>query len=374
MSARSVIVTVTGDGTLVPTARTDAAARSAEEVRLQALLRLRALLGDDPEEQIGARLYLPVALGTEPADHLLPASLSLLAGATGDLASYGWRVGAGAGAAWLRSRELRERTVEDARIALLGYEGPLASTVLGPLTLAAATYLPGGERALADRGAVRDLPLLLAEGLAEHRAVVRDRVPGAVPALLVREDAVAAVHAGRIPTVSGYRRHAPLAAPEIGARWQDLREALGAAMGAPTGAPTLALPPEADLIRAARAAGWTRLAFAPAAVPTLGNEAGTAAWEALAEAHDAGIALELVVDPSRIEHDLETFAAAWTRLGHPVAAARGLTLIAHPRAGASTGRAEADPAAQPRAVSLLTEAGLERVMRAAPAWAERLED
>lgn len=374
MSAPAVIVTVTGDGTLVPSARPEAAVPTAEEVRLQALLRLRALLGDDPEEQIGARLYLPLALGTEPADHLLPASLSLLAGATGDLTSYGWRVGAGTGAAWHRARELRERTLEDARIALLGYEGPLASTVLGPWTLAAATYLPAGERALADCGAVRDLPLLLAEGLAGHLAVVRDRIPGAEPTLLVREDAVGAVHAGRIPTASGYRRHAALAAPEIGARWQDLHEALGSATGIPTDALTLALPPGADLIRAARTAGWTCLALAPAAVPPLGSEAGTAAWEALAEAHDAGTALELVVDPSRIERDLETFADAWARLGHPVAAARGLTLIAHPRAGAETGRAEPDPAAQPRAVSLLTEAGLERVLRAAPAWAERLED
>lgn len=368
MSGRPSLVTVTGDGTFVPAAREDDPAPDAEEVRLAALERLRSLLGDDLEEQVATRLVLPAALGTEPADHLLPSTLSLLVGTTGDLASIGWRLGAGAGVAWSRARALRERTLEDARIALLGYEGPLAATALGPLTLAAATFLPSGERSLADPGAVRDLPALLGEGLAAQAAALVEHVPGSAPSLLVREDAAAAVHAGSIPTASGYRRHAAMPTPEMGARWQALRETILDASGVPGDALTLALPPEPALLAAACTAGWTRLAIAPAAVPAIATGSGRRAWEALAEAHDAGVALELVIDPARAEQDLEGFATAWRTLGHPASAARGLTLVVHPRpSGPGT-----DPAREPARVSLLTEAGLEGVLRIAPAWAERV--
>src|SRR5690625_3573106 len=117
-------------------------------------------------------------------------------------------------------------------MALYGYEGPLTVTVLGPATLAAASFLSTGERTLSDPGAVRDLPMLLAEGITEHLAELRDRVPGARPHVLVREDAVAGVVAGRIPTPSGRRRYPPIPAPEIGHLWLRLPAALRDA-GAP---------------------------------------------------------------------------------------------------------------------------------------------
>src|SRR5690625_7943218 len=69
--------------------------------------------------------------------------------------------------------------------------------------------------------------MLLAEGITEHLAELRDRVPGARPHVLVREDAVAGVVAGRIPTPSGRRRYPPIPAPEIGHLWLRLLAALG---------------------------------------------------------------------------------------------------------------------------------------------------
>lgn len=367
MSDRDVLVTVTGDGTLAAPAGEDGTAPTGDDARLPALMRLRALLGDDPEEQIGSRLYLPAALGTERADHLLPSSLALLGGTTGDLVSYGWRVGPGTGSAWRRARELRERTVEDARIALYGYEGPLATTTLGPLTLSAATFLATGERTLSDAGAVRDLPELLAEGVLAEAAALAERVPGAVPGLLVREDAARAVAAGRVPTASGYGRHAPLPAAEMGQRWRGLHEALVGA-GLPAERLTLSLPADAGLLAAARTAGWRRLAIAPAGAPSLDSAEGRAVWEGLAEAREAGVDLELVVTPARAERDLDAVAHAWSQLGYPPTAARGFTLVAH----AGGPDAAADPALPPGMAALVTPGDLERVLRIAPAWAERL--
>ncbi|GAB2545693.1 hypothetical protein [Brachybacterium huguangmaarense] len=364
----SALVTITGDGTLrAVTGAVHDGAGDLEEVRLRTLLRVRSLLGDGPEAQIATRLYLPAALGTESADHLLPATLALLAGTTGDLASYGWRLGTGASAAWHRARELRERTLEAARIALLGFDGPVALTVLGPLSLAAATHLGSGERTLADRGAVRDLPFVLAEGVAAQAAALAERAPGAVPAVLVREDAAAAVAGGLLPTASGYRRHAPVPAPEAGARWQDLLEALSGT-GIGPDAVTLALPADPALLEAARTAGARRLAVDLDGAPGLAERRGRALWESLAGLREEGVALELTVDPARVEQRLDAFARAWSELGFAAPDARGFTLVAHrrdPRA--------ADPAREPAPDSLLEAADLERVLRAAPAWAERVE-
>ncbi|MBN3453661.1 methionine synthase [Mycobacterium sp. DSM 3803] len=46
----------------------------------------------------------------------------------------------------------------------------------GPITLAAQLELPGGHRAITDRGALRDLAASLAEGLSVHRAEVARRL------------------------------------------------------------------------------------------------------------------------------------------------------------------------------------------------------
>lgn len=140
------LVTLTGDGTFrAPTPEESMRLDLPDDPYLAALLRVRALLGDDLEEQIATRLYLPSALGLDETDHLLPATLALLADTTGDLVSYGWRLGTGTGQAWRHARELRERMLDAARIALLGYEGPLMTTALGPATLAGATFLQSGS-------------------------------------------------------------------------------------------------------------------------------------------------------------------------------------------------------------------------------------
>lgn len=373
----NALVTLTGDGTFqVPVPSTMQAADLPEDPQLAALLRLRALLGDDVEEQIATRLQLPMALGTEPTDHLLPASLSLLSDTTGDLAPYGWRIGTGLGRSWIEATGRRERLLDAARIALLGYEGPVQTTALGPATLAGATFLASGERTLSDPGAVRDIPMLLGEGLAEHFRVLRDRVPGAQPHLLLREDAVAAVIAGRIPTPSGRRHYPPLPAQEIVTLWRCLLAALTTSGQIPLDDITVGVGADATLLREARSAGLRRFALAPVRLPGLGTATGRALWETIAEAHDAGCTLELVVDPrpgGRMARELELLLETWQQLGHSAADAAGFTLIAHTGGSHAVHAGQVDPSAQPSADELLDEAAIEALLRAAPSWAERVQ-
>lgn len=369
------LATLTGDGTFrAPTPEESLRLELPEDPYLASLMRVRALLGDDLEDQIATRLYLPSALGRDETDHLLPATLALLADTTGDLVSYGWRLGTGTGQAWRHARELRERMLDAARIALLGYQGPLMTTALGPATLAGATFLQSGERTLGDPGAVRDLPMLLAEGLVEHLGVMAERVPGARQHVLLREDAVAAVHEGRIPTPSGRRRYDPVPAPEVGMLWRILMVALED-YGLGPESVTVGVGADLRLLRAAREAGIRRMAIAPRRLPPLSTDAGRALWEGIAEACDDGAVLELVVDPrpgGNLGPELEMMLETWRRLGHSDADAAGVAVIAHTGASHDLHSGRVDPSAQPENSTLLDEAALEALLRIAPAWAERL--
>ncbi|MGY5764875.1 hypothetical protein ACXET9_06725 [Brachybacterium sp. DNPG3] len=375
---RPAAVTLTGDGTFSAPAAAAAPGERAElpeDPQLAALTRLRALLGDDLEEQIATRLYLPAGLGTDATDHVLPGTLALLTGTSGDLAPYGWRIGTGLGRAWRRAVEQRERLLDAARIAWFGYEGPVMSTVLGPATLAGATYLGTGERTLSDPGAVRDLPMLLAEGLVEHLSALRERVPGARPMLFVREDAVAGVVGGRIPTPSGRRTYPPVRAEEVGTLWRCLIGGLAADAGLGAQDITVGVGVDPELIRQAQEAGARRLAISPRRMPGLGSEAGRTLWETVAQAHEDGSRLELVVDPrpgGRMEEELDGVLDIWHRLGYSEREAAGFTLIAHTGASHAVHAGRVDPSSQPAAEDLLDEPTLEALLRRAPAWAERV--
>lgn len=359
----SDLITITGDGTLAaPAAGSDAVEAAGGDLRLAALSTLRGLLGDPPAEQIGTGLYLPAALGTEAADQLLPSTLSLLAPLSGDLTSYGWRLGPGADAAWRRARDLRRRTLEAARIALYGYEGPLTVTALGPLTLAAGAHLASGQRVLADRGAVRDLPELLAEGIVTEIAELAERVPGSRPHVLIREDHADGVARGRIRVPSGRGSYPALPAAEIGPLWQRLREALPTQM-------TLAAAPGTDLLAAARAAGITAMAVAPARLGPLADGAARGSWEMLAQMCESGQEVTWMIAPDRIRDELEQVARAQRELGFSVADLAGMTVMGHRRPARGT-----DPAHEAQHASLLTAGDLESLLRAAMPWAERISE
>ena len=388
----SPLVTLTGDGTFrapvpqhsgspqpgspQPGSQQSGQLTAIEDPQLDALMRLRGLLGDDLEDQIATRLYLPMALGTDATDHLLPASLAMLSDESGDLAPYGWRIGTGLGRDWQRARDRIATLADAARIALLGYEGPLSTAVLGPATLAASTFVGSGERTLSDPGAVRDLPMLLAEGLADHLDLMAERVPGGRAELLVREDAVGAVATGLIPTPSGRRTYPAIPATVIGTLWRCLLAELIDRDVLDPDRITLGIGASRPLLQEARQAGFRRFAIAPHRLPALSSAGGRDLWEEIAGAHDAGCRIEWVLDArpgGALTAELDQILRTWQQLGFGAAQAQGFTLIGHTGSSHALHAGTTDPSEQPAYRALLDEAGLEHLLRAAPLWAERVQ-
>jgi methionine synthase II (cobalamin-independent) len=87
--------------------------------------------------------------------------------------------------------------------------GPVRLTAVGPFTLAANLWRRTGGAMLADPGAVADLTASLAEGLRNHIAAARARMPKAALSIQLDEPSLPAALAGRVNTESGldfYRR------------------------------------------------------------------------------------------------------------------------------------------------------------------------
>lgn len=79
--------------------------------------------------------------------------------------------------------------------------------LVGPLTLAASIYLPGGERVISDAGASRDLLESFLEGLERWAESLREalQAPQALIAVQLDESEFQRLMEGIIPTVSGFR-------------------------------------------------------------------------------------------------------------------------------------------------------------------------
>jgi hypothetical protein len=119
----------------------------------------------------------------------------------------GWRIGDRPGRDTRRARAWLGEDLDALEEFTQGYEGPLKIQAVGPWTLAAALELRNGQAALSDPGACRDLAGSLAEGLREHLADVRRRVPGAQVVLQLDEPSLMPVLRGQVKTASEYRTH-----------------------------------------------------------------------------------------------------------------------------------------------------------------------
>ncbi|WP_041819274.1 methionine synthase [Streptomyces davaonensis] len=119
----------------------------------------------------------------------------------------GWRIGDRPGRDTRRARSWLGEDLDALEEFVQGYEGQLKVQAVGPWTLAAALELRNGEVALSDPGACRDLTASLAEGLRQHLAELRRRVPGAQLVLQLDEPSLTAVLRGQVKSASGYRTH-----------------------------------------------------------------------------------------------------------------------------------------------------------------------
>ncbi|MFD0317426.1 methionine synthase [Streptomyces flavalbus] len=143
----------------------------------------------------------------------------------------GWRLGDRPGRDTRRARSWLGEDLDALEEYTQDYEGPLKVQAVGPWTLAAALELRNGEAVLSDAGACRDLAASLAEGLREHLAEVRRRVPGARVVLQLDEPSLTAVLRGQVRTASGYRTHRAVDRQVVEA---GLREVLGVHGDGPT--------------------------------------------------------------------------------------------------------------------------------------------
>jgi len=164
---------------------------------------LRVVLGELPDLP-----HLPELPGRGALADMTGRALAVVAELGADLQPAGWRLtGSAPGLDQRRARSLLAQDLDALEEQTQGYDGRLKVQVAGPWTLAATVERPKGDRVLADHGARRELAQALAEGVRDHVADLRRRVPGATLVVQVDEPALPRVLAGKVPTASGFHRH-----------------------------------------------------------------------------------------------------------------------------------------------------------------------
>jgi methionine synthase II (cobalamin-independent) len=263
---------------------------------------LRVVLGELPELP-----YLPELPARGPGADLVGRTAGLLVELTVDLQPSGWRFADHPGLDMRRGYDHRSRDLDVLEELAGTCEGPFKIQVCGPWTLAASIELRHGDRALADPGAVRDLIDSLAEGLKDHVAEVRRRLPGADILVQLDEPALPGVLAGDVPTASGFGR---LRAVEPHVAEDGLRRVLAATDAYPL-VHCCARDVPYGLIRAA---GAKAIAVDAALIPTRKDEV-------IGEAIEAGVGLLLGVvsgtdaEPPALAVTLRPVRELWNRLG-----------------------------------------------------------
>ncbi|WP_205843893.1 methionine synthase [Nakamurella deserti] len=158
---------------------------------------LRVIVGEVPELP-----FLPVlparGVGADPVGR----SIALLVDIWADVVPSGWRVSRRPSRDVRRGRDLLDRDL-DTLEELASAAGTVKLQVCGPWTLGAELETSAGNRMLTDAGAMDDLVASLAEGLAQHVAEVRRRLPHAGLVVQLEERLLPAVLAGALPTASG---------------------------------------------------------------------------------------------------------------------------------------------------------------------------
>jgi methionine synthase II (cobalamin-independent) len=151
--------------------------------------------------------FLPELPARGPGADMIGRTAGMLVELYARVEPSGWRLGDHPGRDTKRARSWLVQDLDALEEFTQGYEGQLKVQAVGPWTLAAALELRNGEAVLSDPGAYRDLAGSLTEGLREHLADVRRRVPGARIVLQLDEPSLVAVLRGQVRTASGYRTY-----------------------------------------------------------------------------------------------------------------------------------------------------------------------
>ncbi|MEV0264303.1 methionine synthase [Streptomyces sp. NPDC050617] len=196
--------------------------------------------------------HLPELPARGPGADMIGRTAGLLVEVYAHVEPSGWRISDRPGRDTRRAVSWLGEDLDALEEFTQGYEGPLKVSAVGPWTLAAALETRGGEAALRDPGACRDLTASLAEGLRAHLAEVRRRVPGARLVLQLDEPSLTAVLTGQVRTASGYRTHRAVDRSVVEGA---LRDVVAVAGGAPVVVHSCAPDVPFGLLRRAGAAG-----------------------------------------------------------------------------------------------------------------------
>ncbi|UBU11973.1 methionine synthase [Nonomuraea gerenzanensis] len=151
--------------------------------------------------------YLPELPARGVGADMVGRSAALLVDLPVEVQPSGWRLSDRPGRDHQRAVDHLRRDLDGLEELGHDYTGPLKLQVCGPWTLAGSIELKFGDKMLSDAGAVRDLTASLAQGVAEHCAEVRRRLPGVSEIVLqLDEPGLPGVLAGTVPTASGFGR------------------------------------------------------------------------------------------------------------------------------------------------------------------------
>ena len=248
-----------------------------------------------------------------------------------ELGPHGWKLADHPGIDRRRAESFLREDLGALAIAAHGHTGPLTVQVQGPWTLAATLWSARGDRVLADPGARRDLAGALAEGLRTHVAALREQVPGVSDVVVqLEEPQLGAVHAGVLPTFSGYSRLRAVPGPDLVDGLTPVIEAVhdaGARAVVHLGETWAGLPPVvlagADAVGLDVAAvGWHERA-----------------WELVARATEKGVALWAGLPPAEVSQCagpmlgelVRSVAEPWRRIGLPASGLDVITVLAAER-------------------------------------------
>jgi len=281
-----------------------------------------SLPGTDPAE--AARLvlgelpglpHLPELPARGPGADLVGRGTVLLAELFADIQPAGWRLTARPGVESRRAHDLLARDLDAFEEAAPAYRGPVKVQAAGPWTLAAALELPRGDKVLGDAGALRDVAAALAQGLSDHLADLRRRLPGARFLVQLDEPSLPGVLAGRVLTASGL---GGLPVPDAALAVDHLATVVAAIVGAGAVPLVHCCAPDPPL----------RL-FVDAGARGISVDASVLTWrddDPIGEAVESGVALLLGLVPStepperRSTRQLVAPAQElWRRLGFPAA-------------------------------------------------------
>jgi methionine synthase II (cobalamin-independent) len=189
---------------------------------------VRIVLGETPDLP-----FLPELPERGVTAQMTGRTLALVAELGFDLQPAGWRLTDAPGVDHRRARSLLAQDLDVLEeqtqgSGLFRAGGELKVQVCGPWTLAATVERPRGDRVLADVGARRELAQALAEGLTQHLADLRRRVPGARLVVQVDEPGLPAVMAGQVPTSSGFGRHRSVDPPRASEALESVFAAIAA--------------------------------------------------------------------------------------------------------------------------------------------------